>query len=382
MRPRPQESAPHLLPETEEQRELRAVLRDFFAETHGSEALREQSATPRGYDERLWARMAREIGVHGLAIPEEYGGAGFTFAELAVALEESGRVLCCAPLLPTVVLAAHALLYSGDRSACERYLPRIAEGALTATVAGFEDGSGSGVEGRGPGVGAERGGSGWVLRGAADFVLDGAGADLLLVRARTDAGPRLFACEPAPDTCVRTARRVLDGTRRQALVEFRGAPATPVGASGEVAAALDAGRAGLAAEQVGGGAHALDDTVRFVRGRSQFGRPIGSFQAVKHRLADVLVALEAARSVSAYATACVATASPRLPEAASAAAAVCSETFLLATAEYVQFHGGIGFTWEHPAHLYVRRARGAEVLFGTADQHRARLAGLIGLSAA
>ncbi|MFC9427119.1 acyl-CoA dehydrogenase family protein [Streptomyces sp. NPDC056987] len=378
MSPRPHEGAPRLLPETEEQRELRTVLRDFFADTHGSEALREQSATPRGHDERLWTRMAREIGVHGLAIPEEYGGAGFTFAELAVALEESGRVLSPAPLLPTVVLAAHALLYSGDRAACERHLPRIADGTLTATVAGFGDGA----EDRAPDVGAERGGSGWVLRGAADFVLDGAGAELLLVRARTADGPRLFACEPDSDTCVRTERRVLDGTRRQALVEFRGAPATPVGASGEVTAALDAGRAGLAAEQVGGSAHALEDTVRFVRERTQFGRPIGSFQAVKHRLADVLVALEAGRSASAYATACVAAASPRLPEAASAAAAVCSETFLLATAEYVQLHGGIGFTWEHPAHLYVRRARSAEVLFGTADQHRARLAGLIGLPAA
>lgn len=163
-------------------------------------------------------------------------------------------------------------------------------------------------------------------------------------------------------------------------MEFRGAPATPVGESGEVTAALDAGRAALAAEQVGGSGYALDATVQFVAQRQQFGRPIGSFQAVKHRLADVLVALEAARSASAYATACVALASPQLPVAASAAAAVCSETYRLATAEYVQLHGGIGFTWEHPAHLYVRRARSSEVLFGTADQHRTRLAELVGLT--
>jgi alkylation response protein AidB-like acyl-CoA dehydrogenase len=310
--------------------------------------------------------------VHGLAIPEEFGGAGFTFAELAVALEESGRALYCAPLLPTVVLAAHALLNSGDQQACERYLPRIANGTLTATVAGFDEAE--------PGVGAERSGAGWVLRGAADFVLDGAGADLIVVRAETTEGARLFACEPAEDTCPRTPRRVLDETRRQALVEFRGAPATPVGESGEVTAALDAGRAALAAEQVGGSSHALDATVQFVAQRQQFGRPIGSFQAVKHRLADVLVALEAARSASAYATACVALASPQLPVAASAAATVCSETYRLATAEYVQLHGGIGFTWEHPAHLYVRRARSSEVLFGTADQHRTRLAELVGLT--
>ncbi|MFS7876879.1 acyl-CoA dehydrogenase family protein [Streptomyces asiaticus] len=392
------EIAPQLLSETEEQRQLRTVLRDFYAETSGVEDLRTHLATPRGYDEALWARLAREIGVHGLAVPEEYGGSGFTFAELAVALEESGRALYCGPLLPTVVLAAHALLLSGDRTACERYLPRIADGTLTATVAGFDDGV--------PGVAAERGSGGWVLRGRTDFVLDGAGAELIVVRAGTPAGPRLFACEPAPDSCRRTPRRVLDETRRQALVEFRGAPATAVGAAdgtegtaggaegavdgaegaadgaeGAVSATLDAGRAALAAEQVGGSGHALDATVAFVAQRHQFGRPIGSFQAVKHRLADVLVALEAARSASAYATACVAVASPQLPVAACAAAVVCSETFRLATAEYVQLHGGIGFTWEHPAHLYVRRARGAEVLFGTADQHRARLAGLVGPAA-
>ncbi|WP_262702502.1 MULTISPECIES: acyl-CoA dehydrogenase family protein [Streptomyces] len=378
MHPRRPEIDPQLLSETDEQRQLRTVLRDLYAEASGVEDVREHLAGPRGYDEALWARLAGEIGVHGLAVPEEYGGSGFTFAELAVALEESGRALYCAPLLPTVVLAAHALLLSGDRTACERYLPRIADGTLTATVAGFDAGE--------PGVVAERENrDGWVLRGRADFVLDGAGADLLLVRAGTPAGPRLFACEPAPGTTLRTPRRVLDETRRQALVEFRGAPAVAVGtaeeAEGTVSATLDTGRAALAAEQLGGSGHALDATVEFVAQRHQFGRPIGSFQAVKHRLADVLVALEAARSASAYATACVAVASPQLPVAACAAAVVCSETFRLATAEYVQLHGGIGFTWEHPAHLYVRRARAAEVLFGTADQHRARLAERVGLTA-
>ncbi|MEV6586673.1 acyl-CoA dehydrogenase family protein [Streptomyces acidicola] len=379
MHPRHPEIDPQLLSETEEQRELRTVLRDFFTEASGPEDVRKQLATPRGYDEALWARLAGEIGVHGLAIPEEYGGSGFTFAELAVVLEESGRALSCAPLLPTLVLAAHALLHSGDRRACERYLPRIADGTLTATVAGFQDEPDADAGLGGPGVRAEHGATGWLLRGATDFVLDGAGADLIVVRARTADGARLFACEPAGDTCLRTPRRVLDETRRQALVEFRGAPAVPVGGSGQVTATLDAGRAALAAEQVGGSGHALDATVEFVAQRHQFGRPIGSFQAVKHRLADVLVALEAARSASAYASACVAIASPQLPVAASAAAAVCSETFRLATAEYVQLHGGIGFTWEHPAHLYVRRARSGEALFGTADRHRARLAELVGL---
>ncbi|MFC6065310.1 acyl-CoA dehydrogenase family protein [Streptomyces ochraceiscleroticus] len=368
---------PQLLSETHEQRELRSVLRELFASASGPEDVRKHQATPRGHDEALWTRLAGEIGVHGLAIPEEHGGSGFTFAELAVAFEESGRALYCGPLLSTVGLAAYALLGSGDRQACERYLPRIADGTLTATVAGF---GGCGVpEGTVPAVRAERGASGWVLRGETDFVLDGAGADLIVVRAHTPEGARLFTCEAAQDTCVRTPRRVLDETRRQAQVTFRGAPATAMGESGDVEFALDAGRAALAAEQLGGSGHALDATVEFVSQREQFGRPIGSFQAVKHRLADVLVAVEAARSASAYATACVAAAPAQLPVAASAAAAVCSETFRLATAEYVQLHGGIGFTWEHPAHLYVRRARSSAVLFGTADRHRDRIAGLIGL---
>ncbi|MFE4252610.1 acyl-CoA dehydrogenase family protein [Streptomyces sp. NPDC056910] len=363
---------PRLLSETEEQRELRTVLRAFFTEVSGPEDVRKHMTGPRGHDETLWARLAGEIGVQGLAIPEEYGGSGFTFAELAVAMEESGRALCSAPLLPTVGLAAPALLASGDRQACERYLPHIANGTLTATVAGLHDDE--------PGIVAGPAHDGTVLRGAADFVLDGAGADLVLVRAQTPDGPRLFAVEPDPDTCVRTPHRVLDETRRQARMEFRGAPATPVGESDEAAVVLDTGRAALAAEQVGGSGHALDATVEFVAQRHQFGRPIGSFQAVKHRLADVLVALEAARSASAYATACVALGSQWLPVAAAAAATVCSETFRLATAEYVQLHGGIGFTWEHNAHLYVRRARSGAVLLGTPAGHRARLAALIGLA--
>ncbi|MEV8547620.1 acyl-CoA dehydrogenase family protein [Streptomyces sp. NPDC051572] len=366
---------PEVLSETDEQRQLRAVLRDLLGQCCGHESVRVQAESSRGYDQVLWERFAGEIGVHGLALPEEYGGSGFTYAELAVALEELGRVLCPAPLLTTVVLAGHALLASGDRRACARWLPGIASGACTATVAGFLHPAE---------VRAERGPDGWVLRGEADFVPDGEGAGLLLVMARAPDGERLFACEPHGATCGRTARRVLDPTRRQALVRFRGARAEPVGeaeqAAGVVAGVLDAGRAGLAAEHVGGSAHALDAVLGHVSERTQFGRPIGSFQAVKHRLADLLVEIEGARSASAYASACLASASPELPLAAGAAAVVCTGAYRLATTEYVQLHGGIGFTWEHPAHLYVRRARADEALFGTGDDHRLRLAGLLGLA--
>ncbi|MEV1066931.1 acyl-CoA dehydrogenase family protein [Streptomyces sp. NPDC050263] len=366
---------PVLLLESDERRELRTVLRDLLAESCGPEEVREQAGSPRGYDQALWGRLAGEIGVHGLAVPEEYGGAGYTFAELAVALEETGRVLCPAPLLASVVLAGQALLDSGDRRACARWLPGIATGALTATVAGFLHPAD---------VTAEHGPDGWVLRGAADFVPDGAGADLLLVEARAPDGKRLFACEPDGATCDRTGRRVLDPTRRQALVRFRGAPAEPVGEPGRAAevvdAVLDAGRVALAAEHVGGSAQALDAVLAHVSRRTQFGRAIGSFQAVKHRLADLLVEVEGARSASAYASACLAARAGGLPVAASAAAVACTGAYRLATTEYVQLHGGIGFTWEHPAHLYVRRARADEALFGTADDHRLRLAGLLGFA--
>lgn len=365
---------PALLLESDERRQLREVLRQLLAESCGPEEVRAQTESPRGHDPALWARLSGEIGVHGLAVPEEYGGAGYTFAELAVALEETGRVLCPAPLLSTVVLAGYTLSASGDRRACEHWLPGIASGALTATVAGFLHRAD---------VTAEHGPGGWVLRGEADFVPDGEGADLLLVVARAPDGERLFACEPDATTCDRIARRVLDPTRRQALMRFRGAPAEPVGEPGQapgiVDSVLDAGRAALAAEHVGGSAHALDAVLAHVSHRTQFGRAIGSFQAVKHRLADLLVEVEGARSASAYASACLAGGAPEVPVAASAAAVACTGAYRLATTEYVQLHGGIGFTWEHPAHLYVRRARADEALFGTADDHRLRLAGLLGL---
>lgn len=325
---------PAWVTETPEQRELRSVTRDFFA-AHGGDR----------------KRMAAELGVQGLAIPEEHGGAGYSFAELAVVLEEAGRALCAGTLLPTVVLAAHTLLLSGD----QRYLPGIADGSLTATVAFDGD------------VQARDG----TLSGTAGFVLDGADADLVLVRA----GDRLFACEAGS----RTPLRVLDETRPQARLEFRDTPATPIGTADIVPRVLDVGRAALAAEQLGGIGHALDATVSYVERRRQFGRPIGSFQAVKHRLAALLVEYEAARSAAAYAIACVATGSPELPVAAAAAATVCTGAYRLAVAEYVQLHGGTGFTWEHPAHRYVRRARADEVLFGTPQDHRARIAVALGL---
>jgi acyl-CoA dehydrogenase len=340
-----------LAPETAEQAQLRQVVRDLFA------------SCP---EDKLWSRLAAEVGVQGMAIPEEYGGSGFSFVDLAVVFEEAGRALAAVPLLATSVLATYALLGSGDRAACARHLPSLADGTRTATLAVG-------------GLRAERSSSGWIGHGEADFVLDGHTADLILLLAETPDGPALFAS--GGDGVTRTPRRVLDGSRPLALVTLHDAPLTPIGTPGAtVERAFDVARAALAAEQVGGSAHALDATVSYVDTRHQFGRPIGSFQAVKHRLADLLVELEAARSAAAFAAASV-EGEADLPMAASAAKVVCSETYRLAAAEYVQLHGGVGFTWEHPAHRYVRRARSSEVLFGTPDDHRTRIADLLALPA-
>jgi alkylation response protein AidB-like acyl-CoA dehydrogenase len=364
---------PGLLGDTEERAELRAVLRGFLEKFSAPADVHRHLESGRPHDPALWARMATEIGVPGLVIPPEHGGSGAGFADLAVAVEEAGRALLCAPLLSTAVLATYTLLLGGDAEARARYLPGIAAGALTATVAGFDAESGGALR-------AEPSPGGWVGNGSADFVIDGCGADVILLAAGTPAGPAVFACDAGAPGLTRTSRTVLDQTRPQALITLSRTPITPVGppgADGVVARVLDIGRAALACEQVGGSAFVLAATVDYVRQRHQFGRPVGSFQAVKHRLADLLIELEAAKSAAAYAVSCVAGSSPDLPVAASAAKVVCSAAYRRATDEYLQLSGGIGFTWEHPAHRYVRRARSAEVLFGTVDDHLARLAALI-----
>ena len=374
---------PLLLTPGPEREELRAVVRDFLAATSPPERVGELVASDLGYDPVTWRRMAAELGVPGLAIPESYGGSGYSFAELAVVLEEAGRTLLCGPLFGTVVLAANALLQSGDEQACLRHLPAIAAGTLTGTVAlpGAPHGHAGGCT-------AHARDGGWAVSGRIDFVLDGHTADLVLVVAGTPAGPTLFACERPAVGLVRAPMRVLDGTRRQARLALWETPATAVGAPGDgdriLHAVVDLALAALAAEQVGGSAYALERCIGYVAERRQFGRPIGSFQAVKHRLADLLVEVEAARSASAYATwaaaTCVATGdSPELAMAASAAKAVCSDTFTRAAAELVHLHGGMGFTWEHPAHRYLRRARSTEVLLGTPALHRRRVAELAGV---
>ncbi|MET7772572.1 acyl-CoA dehydrogenase family protein [Nocardia sp. NPDC005366] len=366
---------------TEEQLELRAVVRKFL-ESRSSEAqVRAHMDTAEGFDRQVWRQLADQIGVQALAIPEMYGGAGFGFGELSVVLEEAGRALLCAPLFSTVILAANALLLAGDEAACAEYLPAIAAGETIATVAVIEKSAAWSEEQIS--AAAVDTTEGWRLDGVKRYVLDGASADLVIVAARGVEGISLFVVERgAPGLQIEDVP-TMDRTRRQATITLRDTPARLLGEIGRgwdvVAGVLDIGAAALACEQVGGAARVLETTVDYLKVREQFGRPIGSFQAIKHRCADMLVDLESARSAAYYAAYAVASDGGDLPIAAATAKVFCSTTFYHVAAESIQMHGGIGFTWEHPAHLYFKRAKGSEILLGSPAHHREALAQHIGL---
>jgi len=366
---------------TEEQDELRKTVRSFLDSKSPETAVREQMDTEAGYDTAVWLQMAEQMGLQGLHIPEEFGGSGFTYVELGIVLEEMGRSLLCAPFFSTVVLAANTLIQSGDDSAKKTYLPGIASGETIATVA-YTEPSGkwdeSGIE-----MTATAAGDGYTLSGTKMYVLDGHTANLIIVAARTGAGVSLFAVEGDASGLTRTALSTMDQTRKQARLEFDNTPATLVGTDGAgwtvLSQVLDLVAIGLAAEQVGGAQKVLDMAVEYAKVRVQFGRPIGSFQAIKHKCADMLLEVESAKSAAYYGMWCASELNDELPSVASLAKAYCSEAYFHAAAENIQIHGGIGFTWEHPAHLYFKRAKSSELLFGDPTYHRELLAQRIGI---
>jgi alkylation response protein AidB-like acyl-CoA dehydrogenase len=366
---------------TAEQEALRDVMQAFLRKYSAEADVRVQMDRDPGYDPQAWATAAEQIGMQALAVPEEIGGAGYGFEELAVVLEETGRTLFTGPVLPSVILAQSALLLSGDAEACERYLPGLVDGSRIATVAVSEDTAmwtESDIT-----TSATREGDDWYLTGTKRYVLGGAQADLVLVAARTDSGISLFAIDVPATGLTVEALPVMDLTRRLASLTFDRCPAMLVGEVGTgwktLAQLFDHAVVALACEQVGAAAAVLDLTVDYLKVRQQFGRPIGSFQAIKHRCADMLVELESARSAAAYASSAIATGAADAPVAASIAKVYCSQAFYHIAAESIQMHGGIGFTWEHPAHLYFKRAKSSEVLFGSPAAHRERIAELIGM---
>ncbi|MEU9761052.1 acyl-CoA dehydrogenase family protein [Streptomyces sp. NPDC047987] len=386
---------------TAEQDAIRRTLRELLAEYAGSDGVRSAVRTADGYDTALWRRLAQDLGLPGLALPEEYGGVGCGLADLAVACEEAGRVLLPSPLIATAALAAPLIAALGTEAQRTALLPRLAAGGLTATLAvpgpslpaalGLTaDPAGGAWAGGGRAGGIQAvpaaDGPGWRLYGEATQVLDGHSAGLLVVAAHTGGFPRsrtlLFLVRPDEAAgVVRVRSTTLDETRPLARVELRDAWAELLGADDteDVTAALaSAGppvAALLAAEAVGAATRALERTVEYVGTREQFGRAIGSFQAVKHRLADLYVRVRAARSAAYYAAWDPAS-------AGGLALAQALEALRTTAAETVQLHGGIGFTWEHDAHLYFKRAAADELLFGPVHglrDHAAELAGLFAL---
>jgi alkylation response protein AidB-like acyl-CoA dehydrogenase len=369
---------------TDEQRQLAEMARDLFTEQATSARVRAvmlgEAGT--GFDDTLWTELGR-YGLLSLTIPEDHGGAGASFTELAIVLEEAGRRLAPVPLLSSAVLGAEALLAAGTDEQHARLLPEVAAGTVRLALAHLDAG---GDLWAAPGVHATRAGGTWTLDGTAAYVIDGASATDLVVAAQVDDGLELFVVPGEADGVTRTPLEVLDLTRPLATIEFAGVEVAAAdhldGGDAMVALhrALTAGVVALAVEQVGVIDHTLSACTAYARDRIQFGRAIGSFQAVKHRLADMLVEAESARSAAHYAARVLAAGDRQeLAIAAALAKAYCGEVADRTAADGIQLFGGIAFTWEHDQHLYLKRARAAKLLLGDPKHHRAILAELLEL---
>ena len=373
----------------EDQEALRTAAREFLADHSTAAQVRKVMESQAGYDPEVWRRVGAELGWTSIIIPEQYGGAGLTYVELVGLMEEMGAALLCAPFFSTVCLAANALLIGGREEQKQEWLPEIATGNTIATIA-FTEANGrwdaSGIE-----MVAGTDGTSFTLNGSKTFVLDGHTADLLIVAARL-AGSRgrdgiTLLVVPAKSPGIeRRLLPTMDQTRKQAAITFadvRVPSSAVVGTAGNgwqvLSQTLDHAAIALAAEQVGGAQRCLDLSVDYAKQRIQFGRPIGSFQSIKHKCADMLLRVESARSASYYAGWAAAEGDAEVPVLASLAKAYCSDAYFHCAAESVQIHGGVGFTWEYDVHLYFKRAKSSETLLGDATYHRELVAQRIGL---
>jgi len=357
---------------------LRATARSFLTGALPPARVRAVLEAGGGYDRDAWHTLTRDLSLTGIAIPEEFGGAGYTFGELGVVLQEFGATLAPVPFLPTAV-AACAVLALGDLPARRALLPELAAGDTVATAVLT-----------GAALRAEERGGAWFVSGNAPHVPDGVHAHLAVVRADTEAGGELLAVRLDAGGVTVRPLTALDPLRPIAAVDFDGAPATLLGRGSitrpwlGLELAVSAQLVAVACEQVGGAARCLDMIVDYLKTREQFGVPIGSFQALKHRCADMLTSLEAARSIADDACERVAAAFAgdglaTLHATAAAAAAWCADTYVHLAQENVQLHGGIGFTWEHDAHLHLRRARADQLLYGTPREQRRVVAAAMGI---
>ncbi len=350
---------------TEDQRFIQESAHAFLADAAGPDAQRAVVESATGFDGALWSALAGEMGFVGLMVPEAQGGSGLGAVEMALVLEETGRTLAAVPFFETAVLAVQAVLAAGSAAQQADLLPKLASGQLKASFAGTADR---------PILTGTR------LTGTANYVTFGHVADLIIVATVDNSLVALPANTPGLTI---EALPTLDRTRRFAKVTFDcDVPADAIlgsagGAAAAIARVLTIGAGLLAAEQTGGAQHCLDTTVEYSRQRIQFGRAIGSFQAYKHMLADMMVMLEASRSAALYAAAAIDEDGPELAEACHVAQSWASDCYRHCSGEAIQLHGGIGFTWEHHAHLYFKRARATSAWLGTAEQHREALAAII-----
>lgn len=363
----------------QDQQAFRETVQRFAKERSPMTKVRSVMEGPDGYDPAIWKGLIEELGVHALAIPEEYGGLGLGVADLALALEELGYALTPSPFYSSAC-ATSAVLLTGSDEQRKRLLPRIAEGELTGTVAfaeprrGWDEASVHTVY--------ENVDAAPRLTGVKSYVVDGMTADFFVVAARRPDtsgrdGVGLFLVQADAPGLERRPLRTMDGTRLQAEVVLSGVVAEPLAGSGdEDAFTLVAAHCALylCADMVGGARRCLEMAVDYAKIRVQFGRVIGSFQAIKHKAADVLVATESARAALQLAAAAADENDDQFLLLAHVAKATCSDAYFRAAAENIQIHGGIGFTWEHDAHLYFKRAKSSEVLWGNGDFHREALA--------
>ncbi len=377
----------HQMPDllySEHETELRTAVRSLLADRCSWPDVLARTEMPESYDTGLWRVLAADLGCAGLLVPDEHGGAGASYREAAVVAEELGRAVAPVPYLGSAIVATTAVLSAADAN----LLAVLGDGSVTAALAvpfAAAPGARPAVTVRLGGPDGAETSHGYRLTGSVSCVADALPADVLLVPA--DGVPfGLYEVSAGDSGVSRTPVTSLDATRQLADISFEGANGQLV-ASGEaarraVAAALTAGAAVLAAEQLGVAERCLEMTVGYVKHRHQFARPVGSFQAIKHRLADLWVLVTQARAASRYAAACLTTGDPDADVAVALAKAACSDAAVLAAQECVQLHGGIGFTWAHPAHLYLKRAKSGSIGFGTADWHRGSLAHLADLPAA
>jgi alkylation response protein AidB-like acyl-CoA dehydrogenase len=362
---------------TNEQEQFRSALRRFLNDKSPTTEVRRLMATAEGYDPAVWRQLSDELAIPGIHIPEQYGGAGFGMVELCIVTEELGRALFCGPYFSTAVLAANAILNAGSEAQKSNLLPAVASGARLATLAVTEPSGNwdpAGIE-----TVATPDAGGYRLDGVKSYVVDGHVADLLIVAARLPKtvgreGLALFTLSADANGVERRLLESMDPTRKLARIDFRGAHADLLGnldtGAAPLTRTLDQAAIALANEMMGGAQAMLDSAVDYAKVRVQFGREIGSFQAIKHKCADMLLDVELSKSSAYCAAQACAVNDPEWPALACLAKAAASETYLHTAAECIQIHGGIGFTWDNDTHLWFKRAKSSEVFLGQPSYHR------------